>query len=91
MPNHPDTAARLTTILERIDQLAAARSDPPAAMTDAEVAREIAVSRATLWRMVSAGHFPLPRKYPGIACTRWRRADVLAWIEQLPKNGRAPR
>ena len=99
MPNHPDTAARLTTILERIDQLATAQRDP-AAMTDAEVARELAVGRATVWRMVSAGHFPSPRKYPGTNCSRWLRAEVLAWLEQLAgddqplgqrKNGRGSR
>jgi predicted DNA-binding transcriptional regulator AlpA len=44
-----------------------------------EVARTLAISTRTLWRLVSTDGFPQPVKLGG--STRWRAAEVLAWVE----------
>ena len=47
-------------------------------VSDREAAAWYAVSRPTIWRWVSEGHFPKPIKLsPG--CSRWRKSDLLAW------------
>ncbi len=54
--------------------------------SDTQIAAKYGVSRATIWRWVSAGKFPAPVKLsPG--CTRWRLADVEAW-EAKQEGGR---
>lgn len=48
-------------------------------MTTDEVARAVGVgSRTTIWRWVAAGTFPRPIRQRGR--TRWRAADVVAWL-----------
>lgn len=44
-----------------------------------EVAKIIAVSTRTLWRLVSTGKFPQPVRIGGN--TRWRAGDVYRWIQ----------
>lgn len=39
----------------------------------------IPVSKATFWRMVSAGDFPQPVKLSA-GVTAWRAEDIRAWI-----------
>lgn len=41
-------------------------------------------SRTTLWRRVRAGDFPKPIALSSHS-TRWRKNEVEAWIEALPK------
>ena len=52
----------------------------------AELARMLAVSKPTIWRMKEAGKLP-----PAIAltsqCIRWRRSDVEAWLAGFPVVG----
>ncbi len=54
----------------------------------AELARMLAVSKPTIWRMKEAGKLP-----PAIAltsqCIRWRRSDVEAWLAGFPVGGSA--
>lgn len=38
------------------------------------------MSKATIYRMVAARTFPEPRRF-GTRCTRWRAADVSAWLD----------
>lgn len=43
-----------------------------------EVAQMLSISTRTLWRLVSVKKFPAPVRVGG--STRWRAADVEAWI-----------
>lgn len=43
-----------------------------------ELARMLGVSTRTLWRLLSAGRLPRPVRFGGN--TRWRLAEVKAWI-----------
>ena len=45
-----------------------------------EVARLVAISTRTLWRLVGAGLFPRPVQVG--RSTRWRVADVEDWISR---------
>ncbi|MBA3483698.1 MAG: helix-turn-helix domain-containing protein [Pirellulales bacterium] len=45
-----------------------------------EVAQMLAISTRTLWRLVSTAGFPQPLKLGG--STRWRAAEVTAWVEK---------
>ena len=57
----------------------------PLLLTDAEVARLLSISRATVWRMVSEEQIPLPTKLRGSA--RWRPAVIEKWVEaNCPPN-----
>lgn len=40
-------------------------------------------SRTTLWRRVRAGEFPAPIAL-SVKATRWKRAEVEAWLAALP-------
>ncbi len=55
-------------------------SPPPALLTVEEVARELAVSKRTVWKLVKAGAFPQRLKIAGL--TRWRRADIALYIDR---------
>jgi excisionase family DNA binding protein len=50
-------------------------------LTADQIAERLVVSKRTFYRLISAGRFP-----PGIAfsrkCVRWRRADVLAFLDR---------
>ncbi len=47
---------------------------------DIQVANQLGVSRATIWRWVKLGYFPKPVKLSA-GCTRWRIEDVDNWAE----------
>ena len=49
-----------------------------------EVASLLNVDRTTLWRWYTQGAFPKPIKIGG--ASRFKRADVLAWIESRPTS-----
>jgi predicted DNA-binding transcriptional regulator AlpA len=53
-----------------------------AALVDAATAAQICdVSRSKWWSMFSAGRTPRAIRTLGKRCPRWRRAELLAWIE----------
>lgn len=45
-----------------------------------EVCRMVGYSRASLYRLEAAGHFPRRIKL-GPAATAWRLSDIRAWME----------
>jgi predicted DNA-binding transcriptional regulator AlpA len=51
-----------------------------------EVARLVAVSTRTLWRLVNTEQFPAPVRVGG--CTRWRLADVENWVNRCRSGTR---
>lgn len=51
-----------------------------AALPPADAARLLGVSRATFFKLHSAGKVPLP-VYLSARCPRWLRAELLAWLE----------
>jgi excisionase family DNA binding protein len=57
---------------------------PPLLMKADEVARLVAISTRTLWRLVGAGQFPSPIRVGG--STRWRLADVQGWVSARHSN-----
>ncbi len=46
------------------------------------------LSRRTWLKLASTGEAPRPVELPVLRMTRWRRADVLAWIAELPSRSR---
>jgi excisionase family DNA binding protein len=52
----------------------------PVLLTAEEVAAMLGVSERTLWRLLSAGKLPKPVRFG--RNTRWREAEVKAWIER---------
>lgn len=46
----------------------------------ATVAQATGLSSATIYRKLAAGEFPEPVRL-GARCTRWKAADVRAWIQ----------
>ncbi|MFM9957264.1 MAG: helix-turn-helix transcriptional regulator [Phycisphaerales bacterium] len=50
-----------------------------AALRPTELAHLLGVSRSMLWKLHSSGRLPLPIRLG--RSTRWRRAEVLAWLE----------
>jgi excisionase family DNA binding protein len=50
-----------------------------------EVAQMLSISTRTLWRLVSVKKFPAPVRVGG--STRWRAAEVEAWVESRCTNG----
>ena len=52
---------------------------PPLLMDARTVARELAVSVRTVWRLVSAGILPGPDVRIGSKLIRWKRSTLLAW------------
>lgn len=59
----------------------------PLLFTAAQVAALLQVSVRTLWRMRSGGQVPSPVQIGGNV--RWRRSDVLRWIEGGCQKGEA--
>ena len=51
-------------------------------LTSQQVARRMAMSVRTLWRLVSAGKFPQPVRY-NRKLVRWKCADVDRYIDEL--------
>ena len=50
------------------------------ALPPADAARVLGVSRATFFKMHSAGKLPLP-VYLTPRCPRWVRGELLSWLE----------
>ena len=60
----------------------------PELLDDAESAHLCGISRRSVRRLTSAGDFPQPIKMAGLRATRWRRSDLMAWIEAgCPEGG----
>ena len=51
-------------------------------MTSHQVARRLAMSVRTLWRLVAAGKFPQPVRY-NRKLVRWKSADVNNYFDSL--------
>ena len=51
-----------------------------------EVLEVTGLSKATIWRRVRSGDFPVPVKLRGPASrsVRWKKAEVAKWIESRP-------
>ena len=49
-------------------------------LSAAEVGALLGVNRSTVWCWDSSGRIPRPVRI-GSKCTRWRRAEIEAWIE----------
>jgi predicted DNA-binding transcriptional regulator AlpA len=56
---------------------------PAELLTSHQVARRLAMSVRTLWRLVAAGKFPQPVRY-NRKLVRWKSAEVSRYIESLP-------
>ncbi len=55
-----------------------------------EVSGMLGVTPRTIWRLRDLGKMPMPVKIGG--SVRWRRMEILSWIEQgCPKLRRAAR
>jgi excisionase family DNA binding protein len=55
--------------------------DPELKMINAgELAQILAVSRRTVWRMLSGGNLPQPIRIGG--AVRWKLYEIRRWIEQ---------
>ncbi|MHB8863461.1 MAG: helix-turn-helix transcriptional regulator [Pirellulaceae bacterium] len=52
----------------------------PLLISAPELAKILGISARSVWRLLSAGKLPAPVRLGG--AVRWRRSDVLAWIEQ---------
>jgi prophage regulatory protein len=51
-----------------------------------ELAKMLAVSRPTIWRMTRAGLLPQPiRPFPRV--TAWRKSDIDAWLATKTAGG----
>ena len=50
-----------------------------------EVERMCCISRSELYRQVADGRFPRPVRV-GLRAVRWRRSEVEAWIDDLPRT-----
>jgi len=51
-------------------------------LTSQQVAKMLAVSVRTLWRLVASGKFPQPVRY-NRKLVRWKSAEVARYIEAL--------
>jgi prophage regulatory protein len=54
------------------------------------VGQATGLSAATIYRKLAAGEFPTPVRL-GSRCTRWKAADVRAWIQSAGVMGAHPR
>ena len=57
-------------------------------LTADAVAKLLSVSRLSVWRWRSAGKLPQPIKVG--RTVRWRRAEIIAWIDAGCPNCRGP-
>jgi excisionase family DNA binding protein len=72
---------------QRMDTSLTTGSATPLLITSEEVARLMGISERTLWRLLSAGKVPVPLRFG--RNTRWRRSEVLEWIEKgCPEAGK---
>jgi predicted DNA-binding transcriptional regulator AlpA len=58
----------------------------PLLLDVAGVSNVTGLSIRTWWRLVSTGEAPAPLRIPGVRSTRWRYADVAAWVETLEQT-----
>ena len=64
-----------------------AASARAALITVTELAELLGASVRTVWRKESTGHLPAPVRIGGLV--RWRRAEIMQWIEDgCPKKGK---
>lgn len=49
-----------------------------------EVLRRCAISRATLYRLIEAKHFPCQVSLTGNRAIAWKEEDIQRWIEERP-------
>ena len=63
-----------------------AASLPAALLRQPTVTAVTGLSASTIYRKVAARKFPQPVKL-GIRCTRWRSADVQAWMAAQSPEG----
>ena len=50
----------------------------------AEVERRVCLTRATIYKYMRHGDFPLPLK-TGPKAVRWRLSEITAWMDRLPR------
>ena len=62
-------------------------SHEPLLIDSKEVCSLIGVSRGTLWRMRCEGKLPAPMQISS-RLVKWRRSDIMAWIDQQMKSPR---
>lgn len=60
-------------------------ADPSPLLTRPEVERLVKAGRSAIYRGIKEKRFPAPI-YPFPGCARWRRADVLRFIESAPNE-----
>ena len=59
-------------------------------LTVGDVAKKLAVSKRSVWKLLSLGQLPKPVKI--LSSSRWREADINAFIDRVsdkPKTKRA--
>jgi excisionase family DNA binding protein len=56
----------------------------PELLTVEQVAQLTTLGVRTVWSLVSEGSFPRPVKIG--RATRWRRSQVMAWVDSLDEN-----
>lgn len=77
MQPRPITASRSDV---RNSQTLDALRLPDALLRLQTVTQAIGLSAPTIYRKLAAGQFPEPVRL-GARCTRWRAADIRAWIQ----------
>ncbi|WP_392432207.1 helix-turn-helix transcriptional regulator [Yersinia sp. HM-2024] len=53
-----------------------------------EVLKRCAMSRSTVYRMISEKRFPTPVSVIGNRAVAWREEDIQRWIEERPTIGK---
>jgi len=61
-------------------------SEPALLLTAEQAAKLLSIGKSTLWREVEARHLPAPVKIAGN--TRWRRGDLVRFVEELLPRAR---
>ncbi len=61
------------------------RAPQPILVSDQHGADLLDISRATFRRRVAEGVLPAPVRFGGV--TRWRRDDLVAFVERLAQQG----
>ena len=56
----------------------------PELLTVEQVAQLTTLGVRTIWSLVSEGSFPRPVKIG--RATRWRRSQIMAWVDSLDEN-----